>query len=224
MPLLTQADQPFFFPHAAVTDLDLLRAQMLVESHFGCNRALDVTEYTQIFSCHPSQAENRVYGRAGNFSSVYGLWGSSWQQHQLTYLPIVAGSVEVSYRSHPGSDFVDLVEGQWRLDEHGRLSILTSLRGYEIRVVYRSGIDPASSSPFIVALKLALGQIVEFLASASGKALQSGISEKSVAGEYAVKYGGGSSRGSGNGSEGIQGGIPSQYLLPFKKFAPRQIF
>ena len=223
MAILTPADLLTYAPSvpAALALGAISQAQATAEGPAGANRPLEKQVFTEIL---------RV-------SSV------RLQSLYLTRLPIDfeaaitiqvrTGNVLQSYgRPMPLGNWQTLTSDQYNLDPTGQLSLNIGTSNFygaygfyggrsqsristEVQATYTTGLDFSGSSAEVVALKYALGQVIEFQNSA---AFKTGVTEIDLFRRTKVKFqlpetiGNSSSR------------TPADLLFPFKKYQPRSTF
>lgn len=215
--ILSEADTYIYAPNVKLTGDVLLGAiefiQSVIESDLGCNRSIEVTEYTEKLTI------NLIT-----------------QSFYLKYLPIInppepvikvrlGGNIQDRFRRVvPVGSWLELTSDQYILDSDGLVSLngsnLNFYTNYSkpssrntayfstAEATYSAGLDFTQSIPSINFFKACAGKILEFVTNSG---TFQGVEELQVPfDEFRIKY----------STELSVGQIPSELLRPFKKLTP----
>ncbi len=210
MAILSESDKAKYFPTVTLEGIALEGAiaslQAILEGASGANRPLEVAQFTEI---------KRLNVIA--------------QTVQLSYVPVLTVPTPiVKARVSTAADWVTLGTDEYRIDETGRLVILSTApagsptrsrwerhpgsnqwRFSEIWLQYYSGLDFSVDVFPISLLKAAAGQALTYLTT--NHAFQ-GITSYESFQEYTVRY----------GTQALAGELPSAMLSIFQKYRPRR--
>lgn len=221
MPILTEDDQPIYFPRIKALGDELagflLRAQAIAEGPAGADRPLELTQIIDNI----------------NISKAY-------QTGQLKYWPIASSPdpvVEVRQGSHknifgrpsPVSNWVTLAPTDYQLEATGRLLLsISTAYGFsvglsfatEARVIYTTGFDFTDDTVPVKTIKACVGAIATYLYFSEGGATAGvgPISKREAKDEYSIWYG----ESAYQGKIGADSNSAFESILrPLKQYAPR---
>lgn len=198
------------------------KAQLLAESPQGANRPLEATSHVEELAFHFPYVDDVVLTRSPLISvQQVQIKGFDFTNFGLNF---IAGEWQTL---EPSSYTIDIPLNQLTINTinaplYSGLGGVTTRRpthkqkAPRIRVTYTTGFNTNSTDPKVIEIKVALGALIEVLAS---KAFGEGQKKFALEGFYEIEYAEASTLVS-TGSKSVL----DEYLRPFHKYRPRTTF